>query len=126
MMKLLYYIYYRLLCFYHEEDLACWSENIYSFYWSIQLISVLTIFLVFDRFYPVKIDTNRIFLIVLMACFFVWYIVQQVIFRSIGEDLRKKWKNEPPKQQRIRKYLIIIYIVCIYTLFFVLLFSKIA
>ncbi len=125
MMKLLYYIYYRLLCFYHEEDFA-WNERIYSFYWSIQLISVLTIFLVFDRFCPLKIDANRISLIALIVCFFVWYIVQQVIFRSIGEDLKKKWKNEPPKQRRIRKYLIITYIVCIYTLFFVLLFSKIA
>lgn len=115
-MKLLYYIYYRLLCFYHEEDFA-WNERIYSFYCSIQLISVLTIFLVFDRFYPVKIDTNRIFLIVLIVCFFVWYIVQQVIFRSIGEDLKKKWKNEPPKQQRIRKYLIIIYSMYLHTLF---------
>ena len=90
MMKLLYYIYYRLLCFYHEEDFA-WNERIYSFYWSIQLISVLTIFLVFDRFCPVKIDANRISLIALIVCFFVWYIVQQVIFRSIGEDLKKKW-----------------------------------
>lgn len=122
-MNLFNYMYYRLenFCRRHQE-----SDPSFSAYCALFFIEVLTLYLlclicgkVFNS--HVSIDdwilSNRIF-----VAFFVvgLFSIQRPKVKKIDRTLKKKWSKEPPKQRRIRKYLLVSYVVLVVVLILLL------
>ena len=123
MMNLFYYMYYRLenFCRRHQE-----SDPSFSAYCALFFIEVLTLYLlclicgkVFNSHISMGdwILSNRIF----VAFFGVGlFSIQSQKVKKIDKNLKRKWSKEPSKQQRVRKYLLVSYVVLVVVLILLL------
>ncbi len=118
MKNLFYYIYYRLAHFYRRCGTPSPDISAYNVLYVIQILTVATLFVAcrkvcFQIFERIDYD-------VIIFCFLcvMLYAIQWPKFRSVYDKLQEKWGNEPSIQRRIRKYLIILYIVFVLIAFF--------
>ena len=118
-MNLFYYIFYRFAHFYRRLGTPSPDLSAHNALCIIQLITILILAMTCRKIFPQIVEWNSIvFYIVILCICPILHTIQWLKCRNMYDKLQEKWGNEPPIQRRIRKYMIILYVVFVLVVFF--------
>ena len=118
MKNLFYYIYYRLAHFYRRCGTPSPDLSAYSVLCVIQILTVAILFVACRKVCLQIFEGIDYDVIIFCSLCVMLYAIQWPKFRFVYDKLQAKWGNEPPMQRRIRKYMIILYIVFVLVVLF--------
>lgn len=118
-MNLFYYIFYRFAHFYRRLGTPSPDLSAHNALCIIQLITILILAMTCRKIFPQIVEWNSIvFYIVILCICPILHTIQWLKCRNMYDKLQEKWGNEPPIQRRIRKYMIILYVVFVLVVLF--------
>ena len=118
-MNLFYYIFYRFAHFYRRCGTPSPDLSAHNALCSIQLITILILAMTCRKIFPQIVEWNSIVFYIIILCICpILHTIQWLKCRNMYDKLQEKWGNEPPIQRRIRKYMIILYVVFVLVVLF--------
>lgn len=113
-MNLFYYIFYRFAHCYRRLGILSPDLSAHNALCIIQLITILMLAFTCRKIFPQIVGRNSLLFDIIILCICpILHTIQWLKCRNMYDKLQEKWGNEPPKQRRIRKYLIIIYVILV-------------
>ena len=118
-MNLFYYIFYRFAHFYRRLGTPSPDLSAHNALCIIQLITILILAMTCRKIFPQIVEWNSIVFYIIILCICpILHTIQWLKCRNMYDKLQEKWGNEPPIQRRIRKYMIILYVVFVLVVLF--------
>ena len=118
-MNLFYYIFYRFAHFYRRLGTPSPDLSAHNALCIIQLITILILAMTCRKIFPQIVGRDSLWFGIIILCICpILHTIQWLKCRNMYDKLQEKWGNEPPIQRRIRKYMIILYVVFVLVVLF--------